>query len=157
MTGLKALSIQQPYSFAVTMGFKPVENRDWKPTNPGLRFRGAVLVHAGKKELTDDVDGVLRQIAAQTNTDLAIIERGYKSHRWLGGIVGAVTITDCVKTHDSEWFFGPYAFVLTAPKWSNFVECRGMLGFFGVDPSILAKLHVPPYWDALKGGPSPKE
>lgn len=150
---MNALSIQQPYAFAVTMGFKPVENRDWRPTNPGLRFRGPALIHAGKREITEDVDGVLRRVAAQTKTDLKIIERGYQSHRWLGGIVGAATFVDCVTSHASEWFTGPYAFVLENPKWSNFVECRGMLGFFGVGADVLDKLHVPPYWDCVAKGP----
>lgn len=154
MTGLidprrKALSIQQPYAFAVTMGFKPVENRDWKPTNPGLKFRGPVLIHAGLREIRQDVDGVLRRIADQTGESYAVIAGGYKSHCWLGAIVGAVTIDDCVTQHDSPWFNGPYAFVMSNPKWSNRVDCKGALGFFTVPDEVLAKLHVPPYWDAL--------
>lgn len=81
---MKAFSIRQPYAFAITMGFKTIENRDWRPNNPGLRFRGRVLIHAGQKEETGDVDSVLRQISEQTGERIDIIERGYANHRWLG-------------------------------------------------------------------------
>lgn len=142
---MKALSIQQPYSFAITMGFKPVENRDWKSTNPGLRFRGPVMIHAGKVELKDDVDGVLRQIATQTNQPLSAIEDGYKKYRGLGGIVGAANITDCVRAHRSEWFFGPYAFVMERPLWSELVPLKGALGFFEVPHDVFSAVTLHPY------------
>lgn len=137
---MKALSIRQPYAFAITMGFKPVENRDW-PT----RYRGAVLIHAGKKEETDDVELVLRQIADQTNSALSTLERGYNSHRFLGGIVGAATISDCVTAMNNSWFFGPYGFVMTEAKWCAPVPCKGALGFFDVPLDVLCDIHCPPY------------
>jgi len=34
---MKALSVRQPYAFAIVHGFKPVENRDWKPNANNLR------------------------------------------------------------------------------------------------------------------------
>ena len=140
---MKALSIRQPWAFAITMGVKPVENRDW-PT----RFRGPVLIHAGKREERDDVEGVLRRIGEQTGESVEVIARGYESHRWLGCIVGAARVVDCVTEMDSPWFCGPYGFVMADARWSNRVECRGALGFFEVPADVLARLDVPPYVSA---------
>lgn len=137
---MKAISIRQPYAFAIVMGFKPVENRDW-PT----RVRGGVLIHAGKKEEKDDVEGVLRRIAHQTGTPLAVIEKGYASHRTLGAIVGAATITDCVTSMDSDWFYGPHGFVMADAKWCAPVPCKGALGFFDVPLDVICDVHCPPY------------
>lgn len=47
-----------------------------------------------------------------------------------GGIVGAVTITDCITDSDSPWFDGPFGFVLTNAKTLTFKPLRGRLGLF---------------------------
>jgi hypothetical protein len=48
----------------------------------------------------------------------------------MGGIVGIAEIVGCVTKYDSEWFFGPYGFVLANARPLPFMPCRGMLGFF---------------------------
>ena len=144
---MKALSIRQPYAFAITVGTKNIENRDWP-----IKFRGPILIHAGKKEDADDVDGVLRQLAKEGNMPLPAIEKGYRNHRWLGAIVGAARLSDCVTKSDSPWFCGPYGFVLTERLWSNRVDCKGMLGLFDVPESVLFEVHCPPY--VVMGVPS---
>ena len=126
------------------MGFKPVENRTWYTS-----YRGPVLIHAGKKEEVEDVDGVLESIADQTGEDLSIIQRGYRNHRYLGGIVGAATLVKCVTHHESSWFNGPYGFVFENPTWTCGVPCRGELGFFNVPDEVISLLHIPPYIDCL--------
>lgn len=137
---MKALSIRQPYAYAITMGLKPVENRSW-PTN----FRGPVLIHAGLKEETHDVEDVLQQIALQCRSDIATERASYERYRFLGGIVGCATIRDCVDHHPGPWFNGPFGFVLAHATPSNFVPCRGALGFFTVPNDVLAKVVAPPY------------
>lgn len=100
-----ALSIRQPWCHHILCNGKDVENRTWK-TN----FRGPVLIHAGK---TPEDAVYCRRIGAP-----------------LGGIVGMVEIVDCVTDFDSEWFRGPYGFVLRHPRPLEFVPCKGALGFF---------------------------
>lgn len=121
----KALSIQQPWAWAILHAGKDVENRTWS-----TRFRGRVLIHAGKRL---DREGL----------DMLVDEMGYPDvDMWFGGIVGAVDIVDCVTTMDSRWFCGPYGFVLRNPKPLPFTPCRGALGFFkpeGVD-SLLEEM-----------------
>jgi len=131
---MKALSVRQPYAWAIVAGYKPVENRDW-PT----RYRGRVLIHAGKREETDDVDGVVRSVAAQTGRTDAEVAKEYGDHLLAGGfgaIVGAATISDCVEDMESEWFYGKFGFVMTEPKAINPVPCKGALSFFTVPDDV---------------------
>ncbi len=137
---MKALSIRQPYAWAIVAGYKPVENRDW-PT----RFRGRVLIHAGKREITEDVASVVRTVAVQTGRTDAEVMREYGDHLLAGGlgaIVGAATITDCVQSMDSEWFYGLHGFVMADPKAIRPVPCKGALSFFNVPPEVAAALSV---------------
>lgn len=139
---MKALSLKNPYAWAIVNGYKPVENRDWKATNAGLRFRGRVLIHAGKNEMADDVDFVTHAVALQTGRAVSVIKEEYLRQRAFGAIVGVATVADCVKEHPSPWFFGPYAFVMAKPMAITPVPCIGMLGFFGVPADVLSKVNV---------------
>lgn len=48
---MKALSIRQPWAWAILNADKDIENRDWR-TN----FRGRIAVHAAKTMTRDDYD-----------------------------------------------------------------------------------------------------
>lgn len=118
---LKAISIQQPWAWLIVNGYKDVENRDW-PT----RFRGPVLIHAGKKY---DVDGELW--VKRNFPDLVLPPRDEIE---MGGIVGRAEITNCVTKSDSRWFQGVYGFTLSKAAPLPFRAARGMLGFFAPEP-----------------------
>lgn len=102
-----ALSIRQPWCHRILHEGKDVENRSW-PT----RFRGAVLIHAAKGVDAEDRGEVRAK-------DMP-----------LGGIVGVMEIVDCVSAMDSEWFFGPYGFVIRNARPLKFHPCKGALRFF---------------------------
>lgn len=107
-----ALSIKQPWAWLIVNGYKDIENRSW-PT----RFRGRVLIHAGKRH-----DG------SPNEWDWPHIQR--PDHLDYGGIVGEAEIVDCVQQHASEWFQGEYGFVIRNARPLPFQACRGQLGFF---------------------------
>lgn len=109
---MKALSIQQPWAYAILNLGKDIENRSW-PTS----FRGRVLIHVGKKMDTEGLEY------------LGVLHVPFDT----GGIVGSVEIVDCVQSSDSEWFNGTYGFVLRNPIRLPFMACRGQLGFFDVE------------------------
>lgn len=119
---MKALSIRQPWAWLIVQGHKNIENRDW-PTH----VRGEVLVHAGKSMTREDYE-IARDVAAAEQVTLPPPEA-----LDLGGIVGAMTIGDCVSDSLSPWFFGRYGFVIDAARPLPFQPCRGMLGFFTPD------------------------
>lgn len=128
---MKALSILQPWAWLIVNGHKDIENRSW-PT----RFRGRFLVHAGKKwgrEQQDDLARVRAQFPHLVVPDRFDV----------GGIVGAVTITDCVNRLQSPWFVGEWGFVLSDAATCPFVPYRGQLGWSDI-PRVVLNDFFPP-------------
>jgi hypothetical protein len=123
---MKALSVRQPWAWLLVNGWKNIENRPRRTS-----VRGPVLIHASLGMTAGDYDaavlfvaGWAPRLAAQIPSFEKLIERG--------GIVGQVTILDCVDHHDSEWFTGPWGYVVTDQKPLPFVRCKGQLGFWEV-------------------------
>lgn len=127
---MKAISILQPWAWSIAHGFKPVENRTWR-----TRYRGPVLIHAGKRW------------GREQKIDLAFVRATFPEIALpetfeLGGIIGVATITDCVTTMDSPWFFGPYGFVMRDQRaFKSIIPFKGALGFFDV-PDDLVREHL---------------
>lgn len=118
---MKALSIRQPWAWAIIHAGKDIENRGWT-----TRFRGRFLVHAAKGLAHCEYDN-----AADTIHD--IVGKWAVPHfdeLQRGGIIGSVELVDCVVGCKSPWFFGPYGFVLANPQPLPFQSMRGTLGFF---------------------------
>lgn len=124
-----ALSIRQPWCFAILHGGKDIENRNW-PT----KVRGRILIHASKKHDGGDSAADIFDLMSETGFSDAKIDRLVKAHPLeFGGIVGEVEIVDCVARHESKWFFGPFGFVLRNAKPLPFRPFKGRLGFFNVE------------------------
>jgi hypothetical protein len=118
---VKALSIRQPWAWAILFAGKNIENRVWR-TN----FRGRILVHASKG-LTDKEFGN----ASAFIFDRFKIQLPDPDSLPRGAIVGA----------RSEWFVGPHGFVLTDPKAiERPVLCRGQQGIFVVPNDVAASV-----------------
>jgi hypothetical protein len=123
----KAISIRQPWAWAIINAGKDIENRDW-PT----KFRGPVCIHAAKGVGTHaDFDVAINTIlnTADGNYSLAQLPMSpYTCKK--GGIIGTAEIVDCVTDSDSPWFFGAYGFVLRNVRPVDFIPVKGALGFF---------------------------
>lgn len=130
-----AISIRAPWWWFILHGGKDIENRDW-PT----RFRGPVLIHAGKwfraEEVRDDFM-IARDIATKAGITLPSVSlRDLRDG--CGTLVGTAEITGCVERSDSPWFFGRYGFVLAHAKpLATHIPCKGALGFFRPDMGTL--------------------
>lgn len=129
---MKALSIRQPWAWAILHAGKNIENRNWS-----TRFRGRFLVHAAKGMTRDEYEYCLDTMHAISRispfpTGLVLPSFGQLER---GGIIGSVDIVDCVSESDSPWFFGRYGFVLCDPKAHTFQPIKGQLGFFEVTAS----------------------
>ncbi len=120
---MRALSIRQPWIWcmlnpgASEFGPKDVENRSRRSN-----YRGQFYLHASK---TIDREGVEY-----------LVGNGIPLPRVFttGAIVGTAEIIDCVDSHPSWWFSGPYGYVLQNATAIEPIICRGMLGFF--DPKL---------------------
>ncbi len=125
-----ALSVRQPWAWAIVSGWKDVENREWKPANPGLRFRGAAFIHAGLREDTEAIEDVMEMVSEQTDLPIHELKERYERERRLGGIVGMVEFTGWTVLSRSRWFCGPYALLIRNAQPLPFIPCKGRLGFF---------------------------
>ena len=105
-----ALSIKQPWADNILFEGKDIENRTWRL--PAKMKGQCIYVHAGKKP------------------DYAIPEHICAKDRF-GAILGEVTIIGCVTESDSDWFEGPFGFLLSYPfAYAEPIPCKGALGFF---------------------------
>ena len=115
---MKAISVRQPWAYCIMHAGKDVENRMIRTFH-----RGPILIHASK---TLDEDGYLE-----------LLERGIDlppEHELPRGcLLGIVEITDCRSQDLSEWFEGPWGYVLANPMpFHEPVPFRAMPGIFTV-------------------------
>lgn len=136
----KALSVRQPWAWAIIYGGKDIENRSWQAVNHGLAVRGRVAIHAsatlGKGEYEQ---------AAEFINSLGIpcppaidLQRG--------GVIGSAEVLDVVRESDSPWFFGPRGLVLANPEPCDFWPVKGALGYFHWRERIIDDCPVPARW-----------
>lgn len=120
----RALSIRQPWAWAILYGGKRIENRTWYTS-----YRGPIFIHAG---LTVDRD------AFEGLADVILAVPAPRPPAVCGALVGIATIVDCVQAHSvpahmRDWVTGPWCLVLddvvslTTPR-----PLRGSLGLFPV-------------------------
>jgi hypothetical protein len=124
-----ALSIRQPWAWAIVHAGKDVENRDW-PTD----LRGRFFIQAAKgmsgleyREFRAFYEDTIRTRQPELPPCPLIkdLDRG--------GIIGTAELVDCVRDHASPWFTGKYGFVLANATPLPFRPLTGQLGFFKVD------------------------
>lgn len=146
---MKAITIKQPWASLIVHSTKDVENRTWPS-----RYRGPILIHAGKamdgKEVIAanefiDEQGIKTVPGWPWDSEEAMREARDK---WplkdvkfrdlpFGGIVGVGNMVDCVAHSESPWFSGPWGFVIRDVRPVPFHACRGALGLWECD-------YVPP-------------
>lgn len=123
---MKALSINQPWSWLIVNGYKTVENRDWN-----TKYRGEFLIHAGKR-----IDHSAYEFLEDTDIDCPS-----PSELKTGGIVGKARLINTVHIKDKRfvcesdkpWLFGEYGFILDSAEPCELKVCKGALGFFTPD------------------------
>lgn len=128
----KALSIRQPWAWAIVSEGKDVENRDWS-----TKYRGPVCIHASKgmskaeyDDCLDFIDHIKPLDPVGRLSRRARFVNGQAGEQARGGIVGVADLVDCVEDSDSPWFMGRYGFVLKNVRAVKFIPVKGMLGFF---------------------------
>lgn len=131
ISGIKALSIRNPWAWLIVHGYKDVENRDWmyKP-----RYRGPLVIHASQ---TFDYKGYGFVEQEFPQIDLPGV------HEFIsGGFMGICRLNDVVDLDDSPWFFGPLGFKLRMAKPIEFIPWPGQLGLWDVPDEIIEKIRV---------------
>lgn len=126
----RAISIRQPWAWAILHAGKDVENRG----EHALRqFRSAigqrVYVHASKTMTRAE------HVAAAAFMAKIGVECPAPDDLAFGGIIGSALVVDIVARRRSPWFHGPFALALADPRPQPFQPLRGQLGLFRVEPS----------------------
>ena len=125
---MKALSIKQPWAWAIIHGGKDVENRTWT-TN----YRGPLLIHASKTFDNAGYNWLVENALCNERLTLRLDDiPAYKDFQ-MGGIIGMVNLKKMVRSSDySPWMFGPWGWVFENPKPIDFIPYKGRLGLFDV-------------------------
>lgn len=137
-----ALSVRQPWAWAIICAGKDIENRSWQAVNHGLRHRGRIAIHASKgmtREEYEDANDAICKITGRAHIPPA-------RDLLRGGVIGSVEVIDVVSESDSPWFFGPRGLVLRDPAACDLVPCVGALGYFKWVPADASIVPAPARW-----------
>ena len=120
---MKALSVRQPWAWAIIHAGKTIENRPRR-----THLRETVAIHAS--------------LQPDREWEEWYPHRAVKvppSEEWVfGAIIGLADIVDCVEVHRSKWFQGPFGYVIANPRpLRKPVPCKGALGFWQVPADVL--------------------
>ena len=132
-----ALSVRQPWAWALIYAGKDIENRSpgavkWMERVAPISGRRAI--HASKgmtREYYEDGRGFMASLGIVCPPP-AELQRG--------GIIGVVRVTGVVKESQSPWFKGPRGLLVGDPRPCEFVPAAGQLGYFrwtAADPGIV--------------------
>lgn len=118
---MKALSLCEPWAWAILSGIKSVENRSW-----GTRYRGPLLIHASKSRRW--LQAGVRQLPELGSRELALLAYGM--------LVGVVELVDCRPVEDctpGRFVEGPWCWIVEKPvRLPKPIPYKGQLGLFEV-------------------------
>lgn len=146
-----ALSVRQPWAWAIIHAGKDIENRGWKYPNPGLNYRGPVCIHASTGMTRDEFDDAIEDIDYAA-TNVGKLPQARELVR--GAIIGTVDVIDLVRQSNSKWWCGPVGLLLANPRAVEPIPCKGQLGFF--EWKQFGKIAEPMKW-MLPPQPKPRE
>lgn len=158
---MRALTVRQPWAWAIIHGGKDVENRS---RNIAGSYRGPVAIHAGKS--VEDLHDIHDPRVAEALNRAATPDRPtVGDHITFGAIIGVADLVDvhrsqvralqnvCFDNHTpigqkcSPWaqqmeLPGGYHLVLANPRPCEPIPCRGALGLWTVPDEVAAQLAV---------------
>lgn len=125
---MRALTIFQPWAWAVLHGDKRVENRR-RPTS----YRGPFLIHAGRRRSVKVHCAAAAWIEHRTGL---IVPAPWSLH--FSGVVGQANLVKVITDSSSPWFAGPVGWILADVRPLPFIPCRGYRGWFDVPDDLIA-------------------
>lgn len=147
-----ALSVRQPWAWAIIHAGKDCENRTEAAVRNGAmraQIGRRIAIHAAKGMARAEYESARHFMASigVTCPPAAELERG--------GIIGHVHLDDIVRELPvgSPWMFGPRALVLSDPRPVPFAGASGQLGMFPWSPNFAAP-DAPMKW-MVKQRPAP--
>ena len=117
---VRALTVRQPWAWAIAEGYKDIENRSWSPRlEPGEDL----AIHAGCAAPDwDDVQRVKKLVGRR-----ATVPETFDC----GCVVAVVRYGRTVESSRSRWFSGPIGWILIDARALRLpVDCKGQLGLW---------------------------
>jgi hypothetical protein len=135
---MKALTVRQPWAWAIARGHKPIENRSWTTS-----YRGPLAIHAAAK-WDDDGENALRLVVNHIRIQHGVLppdltaELPYSAS---GAVVAIVDLVDiCIRARleqdcDCGRWSEPWQahWHLANPRLHYVPNVRGRLGLWDVD------------------------
>ncbi|MEO0911698.1 MAG: hypothetical protein AAFY59_01710 [Pseudomonadota bacterium] len=119
-----ALSVRQPWAWAIIDGCKIIENRSPGAIRAGRMDCRRIAIHAASGLKQDEFHWAVWRLHKHGVT----CPRPEDLPR--SAIIGSVDVVDIVTESDSEWFGGPCGLVLENPKPCDPIPAKGALGYF---------------------------
>ncbi|MEL6587400.1 MAG: hypothetical protein AAFY65_11525 [Pseudomonadota bacterium] len=140
-----ALSVRQPWAWAILHAGKDIENRSAYSVKAGGMVCGPIAVHAASGMTRKEYDWAVWRMA-QDGVSVpppADLPRA--------AILGVVEVIDFVTSSDSPWFGGPVGLCLRNPVACDPIPAKGARGYFAWSPDA-AGLAAPMPWMRRWGG-----
>lgn len=127
-----ALTLYQPWGFAVVHRGKDIENRSWSPPKKMQAEKPFFAIHAGRHY---DEPGANWLRARGVTWSPSDILHGY--------LLGVAKLSDVIKHSNSKWFMGEYGWCLShitpLPKP---IKCNGSQGLWYVGEAITEQINA---------------
>lgn len=141
-----ALSVRQPWAWAIIHGGKTIENRSMGAIKSGHMDCRRICIHAAASMKRDEYEWAVWRldrhgVICPRPDDLVF-----------GAIIGTVDVTDIITESTSEWFGGQAGLVLKTPVAVSPIPAKGALGYFQWVRS--GKIAVPSPWMRLWDRPN---
>lgn len=128
----RALSIRQPWVWAILYMGKRIENRPRR-----FHYRGPICLHASigctnneRRNFFEFINAEFPMTGIDEGARQIRIGNAIDEATARGGIVGVADLVDCIDDSDSPWFFGPYGLTLENVRPVEFIPVKGALGLF---------------------------
>ncbi len=121
---VKALSIRQPWAWAIVSGHKDIENRTSFALSKGCAKPFRICVHASRGMTRGEYE-TARRFMLSLGVDCPLPDVLVR-----GAIVGMATVNSVIDRSDSPWFFGPRGLVLSDACEVDPLPAKGALGYF---------------------------
>jgi hypothetical protein len=146
-----AISVRQPWAWALIYAGKDIENRSQGAIKFMVPTLGRRAIHASKGMTRDEYESASDFMASIGITCPAPCDL------LRGGIIGSVDVVEVVKDSLSEWFFGPRGLRIENPRPCEFIPSVGALGYFKWKPADASIIPTPARWMLPENGRKPQQ
>ncbi|MEM6847804.1 MAG: hypothetical protein AAF580_06970 [Pseudomonadota bacterium] len=119
-----ALSVRQPWAWAIIFGGKTIENRSLGSIRAGRMVPGPIAIHAAAGMREEEYRWAVAKLQPRGITiprPDALVRRA---------IIGQVRVTEIISKSDNPWFGGDHGLVLAEPFPFEPIPAAGALGYF---------------------------